>query len=90
MKDNNNPSLLELSDEELDFVAGGISDHSALCGHMISPRCSFCVHQLHGQLVIQGELHDIIGCKRSPGPYGSIGGMVLAIKAAGPTPTQIY
>ena len=89
MKDDNNPGLLELSDDELDFVAGGISDHSVLCGNAISTRCSFCIHQLHGQLVIQGELHDIIGCKKSFGPYGSIGGMVLAIKAAGPTPTHI-
>ena len=89
MTNDNNPKIIELDDDDLDSVNGGISDHSVNCGNAISITCCFCVHQQHGQLTFDGVLHDIIGCQKSFGPHGSIGGMVLAIKAAGPTPTHI-
>ena len=85
---HNDTNLVQLNDSDLDAVTGGISDHSVNCNHTISGRCAFCVHQKHGQLVIQGQLHDIIGCMKSPTPTGSIGGYVLAILAAGPTPVM--
>ena len=89
MKDDNNANLIQLDDNELDAVTGGISDHSTLCNHTISSRCAFCEFQKHGQLVIDGKLYDIIGCKKSPTETGSIGGYVLAILAAGPTTIQV-
>ena len=86
---NNNPNLLKLNVEDLDSVTGGISDHSTQCGNAISTRCGFCIHQKHGQFTFDGVLHDTIGCQLSSCPVGSIDGWVLAIKAAGPTPTHI-
>ena len=89
MEETMSEYLKELDDEELESVTGGISDHSVNCGNMISIKCCFCVNQKHGQLMLGDELNDIIGCKLSFGPHGSIGGIVLAIKAAGPTPMEI-